>query len=417
MSNLLTAAEAFAALQKGKTVLCRPAGDMLDFADLDQFPASVFGKPGFEFCIKIDVIELAGITFTKPLTVDELEIGTEVFVINPAGFIEKHVYQGVGYGIVTMVDGGFAQRDLDNARLQYEALCKVLGGNSIKDVPLKTTELEIENKQSKKRNKKESPAKADEPPTKAEKIVIEKSTKDISLALDSAIVVTEGSYVSSSEDFLNQPKAKPELKPVVHAQFEILLDAIRICQSEKELDSTCANLEKEGFTQEQIDQINLAKQERLIELDFIEMDAADTASEQFFSDLDAQANDEVVTISMPENYESLVQSIQNFHTPEEVNSVIRYTTKWTEEQRKPLLNEMHKRLEELKQTKQEDDGLSPLIVRIQYAADLKTLEELELEIPSRHQDVHKTLWNMAKKRRSQLNAAAHEPAYLLEDGL
>ena len=50
----------------------------------------------------------------------------------------------------------------------------------------------------------------------------------------------------------------------------------------KELDSTCANLEKEGFTQEQIDQINLAKQERLIELDFIEMDAADTASEQVF---------------------------------------------------------------------------------------------------------------------------------------
>lgn len=77
---------------------------------------------------------------------------------------------------------------------------------------------------------------------------------------------------------------------------------------------------------------------------------------------------------MPENYESLVQSIQNFHTPEEVNSVIRYTTKWTEEQRKPLLNEMHKRLAELKQTKQEDDGLSPLIVRLQYAADLKRLK-------------------------------------------
>ncbi len=232
-----------------------------------------------------------------------------------------------------------------------------------------------------------------------------------------AIVITEQTNVTASEDLLTPVTNELNIKPNVNAQFEILLDAIRICQSEKELDSTCANLEKEGFTQEQIDQINLAKQERLIELDFIEMDAADTASEQVFSDLDAQANDEVATISMPENYESLVQSIQNFHTPEEVNSVIRYTTKWTEEQRKPLLNEMHKRLAELKQTKQEDDGLSPLIVRLQYAADLKTLEELELEIPSRHQDVHKTLWNMAKKRRSQLNAATHEPAYLLEDGL
>ncbi|HDV0586303.1 TPA: hypothetical protein RHI02_003936, partial [Acinetobacter baumannii] len=81
MNNLITAAEAFAALQKGKTVLCRPIGDMLDFSDLDQFPASVFGKPGFEFCIKIETIELAGITFTKPLTIDEYEEGQDVFVI------------------------------------------------------------------------------------------------------------------------------------------------------------------------------------------------------------------------------------------------------------------------------------------------------------------------------------------------
>ncbi|MCY3226304.1 hypothetical protein ECE04_17655, partial [Acinetobacter baumannii] len=170
-----------------------------------------------------------------------------------------------------------------------------------------------------------------------------------------AIVITEQTNVTASEDLLTPVTNELNIKPNVNAQFEILLDAIRICQSEKELDSTCANLEKEGFTQEQIDQINLAKQERLIELDFNEMDADDTASEQVFSDLDAQANDEVATISMPENYESLVQSIQNFHTPEEVNSVIRYTTKWTEEQRKPLLNEMHKRLAELKQAKQEDD--------------------------------------------------------------
>ncbi|NMI11597.1 hypothetical protein HHL03_19055 [Acinetobacter pittii] len=393
MTNLISANEAFEALQKGKTVLCRPAGDMLDFADLDQFPASVFGKPGFEFCIKIDVIELAGITFTKPLTVDELEIDKEVFVINPAGFIEKHIYQGVGYSIVTMVDGGFAQRDLDNARLQYEALCKVLGGNSIKDVPLKTTELEIENKQSKKRSKKEPQVKAEQSQVK------EKPSEVISAETQPAIVITEQTNVTTSEDLLVPETSDPDIKPNVNAQFEILLDAIRICQSEKELDSTCANLEKEGFSPEQIKSIDDAKQNRLTELD-------------------AQEIDDVATTLMPENFESLVQSIQNAHTPEEVNSVVRYTSKWTEEQRKPLLNEMYKRLSELNQTKQQDDGLSPLIVRLQYAPDLNTLEELEREIPSRHPDVHKTLWNMAKKRRGELNAASTpslDPDYLLGD--
>ncbi|MDS9863897.1 hypothetical protein XB97_06100 [Acinetobacter pittii] len=393
MTNLISANEAFEALQKGKTVLCRPAGDMLDFADLDQFPASVFGKPGFEFCIKIDVIELAGITFTKPLTVDELEIDKEVFVINPAGFIEKHIFQGVGYSIVTMVDGGFAQRDLDNARLQYEALCKVLGGNSIKDVPLKTTELEIENKQSKKRSKKEPQVKAEQSQVK------EKPSEVISAETQPAIVITEQTNVTTSEDLLVPETSDPDIKPNVNAQFEILLDAIRICQSEKELDSTCANLEKEGFSPEQIKSIDDAKQNRLTELD-------------------AQEIDDVATTLMPENFESLVQSIQNAHTPEEVNSVVRYTSKWTEEQRKPLLNEMYKRLSELNQTKQQDDGLSPLIVRLQYAPDLNTLEELEREIPSRHPDVHKTLWNMAKKRRGELNAASTpslDPDYLLGD--
>lgn len=397
MNTLLTASEAFAALQKGKTVLCRPIGDMLDFSDLDQFPASVFGKPGFEFCIKIETIELAGITFTKPLTIDEYEEGQDVFVLttySPAIYVVNFKTPA----LIESINSGFVQRDAENAKLQLKAFSKALGFEINNELSV----IRLGEEPKKQRGKK----------SKAEK-----PSEVISAETQPTIVITEQTNITTSEDLLVPETSDPDIKPEVNAKFEILLDAIRICQSEKELNSTCANLEKEGFTQEQIDQINLAKQERLIELDFIEMDAADTASEQVFSDLDAHKNDEVATISMPENYESLVQSIQNFHTPEEVNSVIRYTTKWTEEQRKPLLNEMHKRLAELKQTKQEDDGLSPLIVRIQYAADLKTLEELELEIPSRHQDVHKTLWNMAKKRRSQLNAAAHEPAYLLEDGL
>ncbi|MFP0263718.1 hypothetical protein [Acinetobacter pittii] len=324
MKNLITATEAVAALQKGKTVLCRYADDMSDFEDLDQFTATVFGRPGFEFCIKIETIELAGITFTKPLTVDELEVGTEVFVINPAGFIEKHVYQGVGYGIVTMVDGGFAQRDLDNARLQYEALCKLLGGNPINDAPLKTVEvLEAEDKQTKKRTNKKHEVKTEQLP------VIDKPTEIVAAEAQPVIVITEQTNVTTSEDLLIQPSVESAIKP--------------------------------------------------------------------------------------NNYDDLLQSVQNAHTPEEVNSVITYTSKWTEEQRKPLLTEMHKRLSELKQTRQQDNELSPLILRIQHAVDIKTLEELELEIPSRHHDVHKTLWNMAKKRRAQLNAASNEPDYLLGD--
>ncbi|MCP8583880.1 hypothetical protein NMF16_19265, partial [Acinetobacter baumannii] len=126
MNNLITAAEAFAALQKGKTVLCRPIGDMLDFSDLDQFPASVFGKPGFEFCIKIETIELAGITFTKPLTIDEYEEGQEVYVISTYS-PTVYVLDFKTNALIDSINSGFVQRDAENAKLQLKALSKALG--------------------------------------------------------------------------------------------------------------------------------------------------------------------------------------------------------------------------------------------------------------------------------------------------
>ena len=78
MNNILNAQEAFAALQKGKTVLCRYAGNGnlhadKNFSTLDQMPATVFVLPNYEFCVQVEMLELAGIKFTKPLTIDEIE--------------------------------------------------------------------------------------------------------------------------------------------------------------------------------------------------------------------------------------------------------------------------------------------------------------------------------------------------------
>ncbi len=118
MNNILNAQEAFVALQKGRTVLCRYAGNGnlhadKNFSTLDQMPATVFVLPNYEFCVQVEMLELAGIKFTKPITVDDLDLGIELFVINPAGFIQKLTYQGIGDGVITMVDGGFVRRNED----------------------------------------------------------------------------------------------------------------------------------------------------------------------------------------------------------------------------------------------------------------------------------------------------------------
>ncbi|MFA3145082.1 hypothetical protein KWF82_00965 [Acinetobacter baumannii] len=318
MNNLITAAEAFAALQKGKTVLCRPIGDMLDFSDLDQFPASVFGKPGFEFCIKIETIELAGITFTKPLTIDEYEEGQNVFVINT---YLPSIYN-VGFktpALIEAINSGFVQRDAENAKLQLKAFSKALGIEINNDLSV----IRLGEEPKKQRGKK----------SKAEKPI-----ELISAEIQPTIVITEQTNVTTSEDLLvpetNEPKVDPE--------YQKALDA-------------------------------------------------------------------------------LLQRVKESKTPAEVNAVYRYTRTWDDEQMKPILLATHKRLEELEKEKASANEPPSLMVQIQTAPDLTTLDALEIDVAARDPQIQSRLMDFVKKRRFELEnpTPTHpetEPDYLLEDG-
>ncbi|HCV3310158.1 TPA: hypothetical protein OV742_003405 [Acinetobacter baumannii] len=318
MSNLLTAAEAFAALQKGKTVLCRPIGDMLDFSDLDQFPASVFGKPGFEFCIKIETIELAGITFTKPLTIDEYEEGQDVFVLNtylPSIYI-------VGFqtpALIEAINSGFVQRDAENAKLQLKALSKALGF----EVNDNLSVIRLGDEPKKQRGKK---SKAETPAKVIPSEVFPTNNK-------STIVITEQTNVTASEDLLTPVSNEPETDP----EYQKTLD-------------------------------------------------------------------------------TLLQRVKESKTPEEVNAVYRYTRKWDDKQMEPLLLATHKRLEELEKSKAPANEPPSLMVQIQNAPDLTTLDALEIDVAARDPQIQSRLMDFVKKRRFELqNAASNEPDYLLEE--
>lgn len=319
MSNLLTAAEAFAALQNGKTVLCRPAGDMLDFADLDQFPASVFGKPGFEFCIKIETIELAGITFTKPLTIDEYKDGQEVFVISTYS-PTVYVLDFKTNALIDSINSGFVQRDAENAKLQLKALSKALGFEVNDDLSV----IRLGEEPKKQRGKK----------SKAEK-----PSEVISAEIQPTIVITEQTNVTTSEDLLvpetNEPKVDPE--------YQQTLD-------------------------------------------------------------------------------TLLQRVKESKTPAEVNAVYRYTRTWSDKQMDPLLKATHKRLTELADEKPVESEPPSLMVQIQNAPDLTTLDALEIDVAARDPQIQSRLMDFVKKRRFELENPTStptqeaEPDYLLGDG-
>lgn len=322
MNNLLTASEAFAALQKGKQVLCRPAGDMLDFADLDQFPASVFGKPGFEFCIKAELMELAGIQFTKPLVAHEVEDDQEIFIVTPTRVLRTK-FHPENSEIFYSVMNGFAQADAENAVLQLKALGATFG----QVIDYVEIEDGFNDKPKKQRGKKE-------PQIKAEQTVVsEKTTEVIAEAKKPTIVITEQTNVTASEDLLVPDTNDPTLDP-----------------------------------------------------------------------------------EYQKNLETLLQRVSESKNPAEVNAVYRYTRTWSDKQMDPLLQATHKRLTELADQKPVESEPPSLMVQIQNAPDLTTLDALEIDVASRALEIQPKLMGFVKKRRFELeNPPVNESDYLLED--
>ncbi|HID5161995.1 TPA: hypothetical protein ACXELR_000936 [Acinetobacter baumannii] len=318
MNTLLTAAEAFAALQKGKTVLCRYAGDGTlkadkSFSTLDQMPATVFGLPNYEFCIQLETIELAGITFTKPLTIEEYEEGQEVFVISTYS-PSIYVVNFKTTALIESINSGFVQRDAENAKLQLKAFSKALGFEINNELSV----IRLGEEPKKQRGKK----------SKAEK-----PCEDISAETQPTIVITEQTNVTTSEDLLvpetNEPKVDPEYQ--------------------KTLDT-------------------------------------------------------------------LLQRVKESKTPAEVNAVYRYTRTWSDKQMDPLLKATHKRLTELADEKPIESEPPSLMVQIQNAPDITTLNALEIDVAARDPQIQSRLMDFVKKRRFELeNAASNEPDYLLEE--
>ncbi|EXS26781.1 hypothetical protein J690_3018 [Acinetobacter sp. 742879] len=120
--------------------------------------------------------------------------------------------------------------------------------------------------------------------------------------------------------------------------------------------------------------------------------------------------------------ETLLQRVKESKTPAEVNAVYRYTRTWSDKQMDPLLKATHKRLTELADEKPVESEPPSLMVQIQTAPDLTTLDALEIDVAARDPQIQPKLMGYVRKRRSELenpiSTAPQEsdPDYLLGDG-
>lgn len=83
----------------------------------------------------------------------------------------------------------------------------------------------------------------------------------------------------------------------------------------------------------------------------------------------------------------MLNDIDLAKTAVEVNAQIKYTKSWTEDQRKPVIQAINKRLVELNPPKTQ----SSLPVRIQKAEDLTELDSLELDVSACDEEIRPRL--------------------------
>ncbi|ENO7700835.1 hypothetical protein ACB508_003490, partial [Acinetobacter baumannii] len=134
-----------------------------------------------------------------------------------------------------------------------------------------------------------------------------------------------------------------------------------------------------------------------------------------------ETNEPKVDPEYQQTLDTLLQRVKESKTPAEVNAVYRYTRTWDDEQMKPILLATHKRLEELEKEKASANEPPSLMVLIQTAPDLTTLDALEIDVAARDPQIQPKLMGYIRKRRYELENPAvsqpeAEPDFLLGDG-
>lgn len=268
MNNILNAQEAFAAIQLGRTVLCRYTGNGIlhadkDFSTLDQVPATVFYQPYYEFCIKIETIELAGITFTKPLALEDVKPNQDLFVIQPNGVIHHYKFDNSDM-LADCIINGFAQRDAENAELHLKAFCKFFSHDyfSIEHTNIQIIDKTNDSSHWKIADNNEALAANDD-------ISLDDILGPASSQVLETLKVEEVKTPTATIDY--KPKRtrgskKESVDPQIEHNKDLVIDAIATCVTAEEVETTCFGLDKNGFNQAQLDAIEKVKNEKLDQL-------------------------------------------------------------------------------------------------------------------------------------------------------
>lgn len=420
--NILNGNEAFAAMMAGRNILCRAIGDLIEFDDIDQFPATIFAKPGYEFCIKIETIEVAGITFAKPLTLDDVRDGQDVYTVNTYGssiYISEFGKMTCN-ALIESINNGFVQRDAENAKLQLQAMSKVLGRELTGDcLVVRLGDDKPKRRAAAKKADTSIQAAANDASVPVEKKTFE-SQSDIQITEQGPITAVEESLteefvetdaVKLVEKFTAQINEAETVDAVMQIRYQLSANGHMVRGQIIELNKLGEKRIKALTTPPVIEVDLAAGSDESQRLSVDELKRLQEEAEKLIqpaadsTEKTVQVNEDIVH---QELLADLLERVAKAASPAEANAQIKYTKSWTPEQRTPLISAINKRLVELNPPKTQ---LS-LAVRIQRAEDLTELDTLEIDVSACDEEIQPRLMELVEKRRLELDpftAAIGEP--------
>lgn len=347
-SGVIDARSAFEAMLSGKPVVCRDVHSELirDYSPIADFAADIYANPNFEFAIQIELIELAGFTFTKPYTLDELANGDAIFVIDTTGKVFKGVFDSNNTALIDSVNNGSVQRNEENAVNQIKAWRKVLGLNEIDIV---VTDF---------------PPVAQEKPKRkaAPKNIQSEASNDVEKEPSTTLAISKSEAIDiwrEYKDKIPQISSIQELKATGSKIFS--MDCFKYPTNEN-IKSTL------------------------------------NAFKMLFNDCSESLYNKELN--------HLTEEVNKAHTPSEANSVVEHTKDWTEEQRKPLLKAISARLVHLNKSKESPTTEKKTIaMRITQASNLEELDVLSGEIVNYDEVIHPQLHQLIENRKIELENA------------
>ena len=375
--KILNGNEAFAAMAAGQNIECRLIHQDHGFQDIKQFTATVYFDPRYEFRVAIKFFTIG--EMQVPEAIQEAPAkGVQCFA--PSILTEelsKSFKWKSSNSDLMLMERGQVHLIQEHAEIHAQALIKISLGS------FENTQNSTSNDVVEKTFDSQSNIQITEqgPVTEVEESLVEEFVETDAVKLVEKF--TTEINAAETEDAVMQIRYK--INPNTYMVRGQIIELNKL--AEKRIAALNASVDEDGDL-------------KIKELQRLQVEAENLIK----NGIDQQVEDHH---EHQEHLEILLNNIALAKTPLEVNAQIKYTKSWTQEQRKPVMQAINKRLIELKAMEEPKSEETPsLMVQIQNAPDLTALDVLEIDVGSRHPDIQSKLMGYVKRRRFELENGA-----------